>query len=663
MDHPLSLSPRGATTSSYDFREFMGVKAMSAEEAEVVALQRQVDEAAALAVKQKQTQITTAKREVKRKEARIICANPERFSHPDPADWIPPKAKLSGTLEERLSQEIQAFAAMMGPTQEEMDARYAVVDRFSAAVRAIRKRASVNVFGSLATGLLLPTSDMDLVIVEGDVKEDATKQVSVDGLSDFKHAFRRFAHHSAPFVFIKRARVPLLQFKDSRSGYPIDLCYNQFSGARGLDYMNKWLDELPPLKPLVLVLKQFFYVRDLNSGGNGSVSGWGLVCWLTGFLRIHRRICPARYAPGEDSANVGALFLDFLLVFGYGFDFDVHGLDPEAEDGAYLFPRASYRSPAPKGKSILHVRSPIDKMQNACATLYRLAEVVAHLKSSYEAIVEADKIGTETRAEPQSLLRHILNVPVEVLTTRPLYMAQRFPERKMPRPAYPLLTQPEPKQQQKLQHHNRFSNQGSSLQNSQYQYQNQLQPGKQQDPYRSPNYQSSSTQSQRRQSTLQSQSQDRYANQPSYRQSDSYHQSPLLSRDHQRDQHQPAHDQGALGKRKAESLHDQSPSNDKKKQKVTGMGFIATKKAEKDARLEREQAFNLPFPRSEPSSGSEGQKPRWFEDGEVPDTPEALGLLCDLTSEQPTTSPARRARPNKRIRDRIRAASIAATPV
>lgn len=57
------------------------------------------------------------------------------------------------------------FCRYLEPSPEETAQRQAAVDRVQAVVRAIWPEAELQVFGSFATGLYLPTSDVDAVIM------------------------------------------------------------------------------------------------------------------------------------------------------------------------------------------------------------------------------------------------------------------------------------------------------------------------------------------------------------------------------------------------------------------------------------------------------------------------------------------------------------------
>ena len=62
--------------------------------------------------------------------------------------------------------EIVEFCRFLEPTDEETAERSAATERVRGVIQAIWPEAVVQIFGSFATGLYLPTSDMDLVVTD-----------------------------------------------------------------------------------------------------------------------------------------------------------------------------------------------------------------------------------------------------------------------------------------------------------------------------------------------------------------------------------------------------------------------------------------------------------------------------------------------------------------
>lgn len=65
----------------------------------------------------------------------------------------------------RLHEEIEDFYQYMLPTDTEHRVRGDVVRRIERIILSLWPEAQVHVFGSYRTGLYLPTSDIDLVVI------------------------------------------------------------------------------------------------------------------------------------------------------------------------------------------------------------------------------------------------------------------------------------------------------------------------------------------------------------------------------------------------------------------------------------------------------------------------------------------------------------------
>lgn len=64
-----------------------------------------------------------------------------------------------------LHQEIEHFFRYMSPTDAEHKIRAEVIARIEKIIKTKWPEAQVEVFGSYRTGLYLPTSDIDLVVI------------------------------------------------------------------------------------------------------------------------------------------------------------------------------------------------------------------------------------------------------------------------------------------------------------------------------------------------------------------------------------------------------------------------------------------------------------------------------------------------------------------
>mgnify|MGYP003927749963 CR=1 FL=1 len=101
--------------------------------------------------------------------------------------------------------------------------------------------------------------------------------------------------------------------------------------------------EIQPLEPLLLVLKQFLYNRDLHETYTG---GWGSYL-LTMTIISHLQHHPGQ-GPGFDKpeTNLGALLVDYLHLYGLRFNMERIGIS--VRDGGAYFRKARQGLPAPR---------------------------------------------------------------------------------------------------------------------------------------------------------------------------------------------------------------------------------------------------------------------------------------------------------------------------
>eukprot|EP00746_Dinoflagellata_sp_MGD_P129787 gnl/MRDRNA2_/MRDRNA2_63875_c0_seq1.p1 gnl/MRDRNA2_/MRDRNA2_63875_c0~~gnl/MRDRNA2_/MRDRNA2_63875_c0_seq1.p1 ORF type:complete len:1463 (+),score=258.35 gnl/MRDRNA2_/MRDRNA2_63875_c0_seq1:97-4389(+) len=231
-------------------------------------------------------------------------------------------------------------------------------------VRTLWPRTSVKLYGSLATGLALPTSDMDLVIcVErgfpcGDPGGGGDEQTDSQPFAGGSPGARARAHVSSnwpqqlscqlvkeKWVFtdsikvIASAAIPVLSFVTvpdkcqsrqvgldvSTAGIPsaqvmnpirVDLSLEgpNHYGIRSKDVVLWVINDFPHTLEVTLVLKQWLIEQGFGTSYTGGLSSYALLLLVAGYLQH----CPA--------SNAAAALVGFLDFYGKCFDPRVYGV-------------------------------------------------------------------------------------------------------------------------------------------------------------------------------------------------------------------------------------------------------------------------------------------------------------------------------------------------
>lgn len=249
-----------------------------------------------------------------------------------------------------LHNEIVSFCRLMEPRKEEIETRKDLVKRFTDLAKATFPDCKVEVFGSQQTGLYLPTSDIDIAIqlnkdeekkLNGgecnesdsnnkDESSNSKKKTSskkqekedmdswnfqqgneVSPLKRLAEVLReKWIDDLSYLEVIENTRVPLVKFTDEKTNIMVDVCFSQSSGVQSAALMKRYMNAIPPLRPLTFVLKKFLASRGLNEPYTGGCGSFLLQLMIVAFLQHREKDCLNRQSPSI--YNLGALLVEFF---------------------------------------------------------------------------------------------------------------------------------------------------------------------------------------------------------------------------------------------------------------------------------------------------------------------------------------------------------------
>lgn len=218
--------------------------------------------------------------------------------------------------------EILEFARFMSPTAIESANREKVVVKVKSIVTTLWPECRLELFGSYATGLYLPSSDIDICIMNtpkgGDISELYQLAQAVRNVKDF-----------ARRVNVIKARVSLVKIVAREGGVQCDISFNQQNGPRNVPVIKKYLADYPALRPLLLVVKCFLQQRSLNEVFTGGLGSYAVLLLLVSHLQMLRYNFPG------SKANLGAVLQNFFMLYGRQFNYCLVGIEVK-QDGCYF---------------------------------------------------------------------------------------------------------------------------------------------------------------------------------------------------------------------------------------------------------------------------------------------------------------------------------------
>ncbi|GIY61814.1 terminal nucleotidyltransferase 4B [Caerostris extrusa] len=307
-----------------------------------------------------------------------------------------------------LHEEIEDFYCYMSPTHAEHQIRLEVVERITKIIMSIWPKAKVEVYGSFRTGLYLPTSDIDLVVIE---RKDISFRVLEQALLDNNIA------KACSIKVLDKASVPIVKLTDAKTDIKIDISFNMNNGVKSANLIKDFMHTYPVLPKLVLVLKQFLLQRDLNEVFMGGISSYSLILLTISFLQ-HLKHDPEK--------NLGKLLIMFFELYGRHFNYRSTGIS--VKNGGAYFIKEDFLSSMTDGNrpSILCIEDPLLPGNDIGRSSYGALSVKTAFEYAYKVLSEAVRPSSTCVLSDYSILGRIVRITDEVIEYRK-WIHETFP--------------------------------------------------------------------------------------------------------------------------------------------------------------------------------------------------------------------------------------------
>ncbi|XP_055911950.1 non-canonical poly(A) RNA polymerase protein Trf4-1-like [Eupeodes corollae] len=305
-----------------------------------------------------------------------------------------------------LHEEIEQFYHYVLPTPAEHAIRNEVVLRIEAVVHTIWPAAVVEIFGSFRTGLFLPTSDIDLVVL-GMWEKLPLRTLETELIA------RGIAEPSSVRV-LDKASVPIIKLTDRESQVKVDISFNMQSGVQSAELIKEYKQQFPLLAKLVLVLKQFLLQRDLNEVFTGGISSYSLILMCISFLQLHPRQIHS------ETANLGVLLLEFFELYGRKFNYMKIGIS--IKNGGRYIPKEDLQREMVDGHrpSLLCIEDPLTAGNDIGRSSYGALQVKQAFEYAYlmlsQAVSPLNNYASD--CNERSILGRIIRITDDVIDYR-----------------------------------------------------------------------------------------------------------------------------------------------------------------------------------------------------------------------------------------------------
>ncbi|KAH3661780.1 hypothetical protein OGAPHI_005958 [Ogataea philodendri] len=279
-----------------------------------------------------------------------------------------------------LTMEIKDFIKYISPSAEEIQARNNTVGRLRECITGMWPDAEVHCFGSFATDLYLPGSDIDMVVVSKARNNKYDNRSSLYQLS----SYIRNNKLGINVETIAKAKVPIIKFVDPATKIHIDISFERTNGIKAAELIISWIKDTPGLRELVLIVKQFLAVRRLNVVHTGGLGGFATICLVRSFLKLHPRMATRSIDPLE---NLGVLLIEFFELYGYNFGYDNTVVAFDEDGDPYYVSKNSNAAFQNRNPFTLAIQDPHDKNNNISRGTFNLRDIKRAFGGAFELLV------------------------------------------------------------------------------------------------------------------------------------------------------------------------------------------------------------------------------------------------------------------------------------
>ena len=194
-----------------------------------------------------------------------------------------------------------------------------LIEKLKQATKETLPDYEVHLYGSHATSLCLPWSDLDVVLISNNNNNENNINNNPQILLNHLHENIRNKKWVKESKYISSANIPIIKLVtiDEYGNIPIDISIqdSKHFGLKCVDLVKNFITQYEHLKPIVLALKNIFKLADLNDPYKGGISSYGLILMIVYFIQRQKKI------NNNNNNNLGNLFFDIIYYYGIVFNF------------------------------------------------------------------------------------------------------------------------------------------------------------------------------------------------------------------------------------------------------------------------------------------------------------------------------------------------------
>ena len=315
--------------------------------------------------------------ESKKNNQKQNSKNSDDSFHP----WIKPNSKCyitNGML--KLHYEILDFCDFIQLNNEEKKLRDDTFNFIKATIESNYPEYNCILYGSFKTDLSLPDSDIDVLIISKEGKEeDISKNKILDEILK-KINELLLSTKSFSYLEIIKAKVPIIKCTYKETNINVDISFFRKNGFSAVKTIEKVIDNFPEIKPLMLVIKYTLRQRQLNEIYKGGVSSFIIFSMLYYYIADFRKkiIDDIKKGKKETELTLGHFLVGFFDFYGFQFNYEKLGIS--IRNGGFIYIRTD------EGKNLLSIENFQDISQDMGKSCFKFRKVIETFKFARDSL-------------------------------------------------------------------------------------------------------------------------------------------------------------------------------------------------------------------------------------------------------------------------------------
>eukprot|EP00026_Physarum_polycephalum_P003571 Phypoly_transcript_03584.p1 GENE.Phypoly_transcript_03584~~Phypoly_transcript_03584.p1 ORF type:complete len:778 (+),score=119.29 Phypoly_transcript_03584:17-2350(+) len=212
----------------------------------------------------------------------------------------------------RLTADINNWVASVQPSQEDLAHRHELYQLLFSlcSTNWTGGPFTLELFGSWKTNLLLPGSDIDVVIIDRQTFNPKNAMSALTKRLQYSNRFKSV-------FFVRNAKVPIIKVHSMHGDLTADISCNVTDGIDGSNFLMTSMQMLPSFRPIFLVVKKLLQDYEFNDASTGGLGSYALSVMLLTYLRWIQ----------DTRVPLGAQLIGFLDYYGSQFQAKIYSVN------------------------------------------------------------------------------------------------------------------------------------------------------------------------------------------------------------------------------------------------------------------------------------------------------------------------------------------------